>query len=142
LLVVEDVGVIVISPTVTVNCALVPPAARAEPVTLVKVRFINAALPVVAELEIVTELRAPTVTLNVPGSLAFGGLGSVIPVCVTPYVNAVSVVVDDVGATTKLGTALLNGRGVGSSGIECPAIVLAIETLSRLFMFAGPVDPS
>jgi hypothetical protein len=142
LLVVEDVGVIVISPTVTVNCALVPPAAGAEPVTLVKVRFISAALPVVAELEIVTELRAPTVTLNVPGSLAFGGLGSVIPVCVTPYVNAVSVVVDDVGATTKLGTALLNGRGVGSSGMECPAIVLAIETLSRLFMFAGPVDPS
>jgi hypothetical protein len=125
-----------------VNCALVPPAAGAEPVTLVKVRFISAALPVVAELEIVTELRAPTVTLNVPGSLAFGGLGSVIPVCVTPYVNAVSVVVDDVGATTKLGTALLNGRGVGSSGMECPAIVLAIETLSRLFMFAGPVDPS
>ncbi len=64
LLVVEDVGVIVISPTVTVNSAGVPPAAGAEPGILVKVRFINAALPVVVELEIVTELRAPTVTLN------------------------------------------------------------------------------
>ena len=63
----------VIGPIEILNVALVPPAAGAEPVTLVKVRFINAALPVVAELEIVTELRAPTVTLNVPGSAGIWG---------------------------------------------------------------------
>ena len=78
--VVEDVGVIVISPTEISNVALVPPAAGAEPAILVNDLFINAALPVVVELEIVTALKSPIVTLYVPLSAAFGGLGSIIPV--------------------------------------------------------------
>ena len=44
--VVEEVGVIVISPTEILNVVLVPPAVGAEPAILVKDRFIKAALPV------------------------------------------------------------------------------------------------
>ena len=82
--VVEDVGEIVIGPTEISNVALVPPAAGAEPAILVNDLFIKAALPVVVELEIVTALKSPIVTLYVPSSVASGGLGSIMPVCVTP----------------------------------------------------------
>ena len=84
LLVVEDVGVIVIGPIDTLNVAFVPPAAGAEPAILMKDLFIRAALPVVVELEIVTALKSPIVTSNVPASVGSGGLGSIMPVCVTP----------------------------------------------------------
>ena len=62
--------------------------------------------------------------------------------CVTPYVNALSVVVEDVGSTTRAGTAFLKGRGERSSGIGYPAIVFAIALLSRLLTVAGPFEPS
>ena len=75
----------VIGPTEILNVALVPPgAAGAEPAILVNDLFIKAALPVVVELEIVTALKSPIVTLYVPLSVASGGLGSITPVCVTP----------------------------------------------------------